>query len=154
MKNFINTVKKNWISAMVVLIVTTSITQCNKVVDYFDEGVSLKKQKDYDNKLDSALAIRFKDPVFMTKYVVNSPFFIDQRRKERASIVDDVKHQDSTKLKMSAYVSSGAGMDKKAMMDSMIVLMNMMKKGRPVRNEQCIYNSKKYGRGLNQLRTI
>lgn len=142
---FLNQLKKNWFAAMAVLIVTTSISQCDKAVAYLDEGADLKAQLEYDNKLDTALVQRFKDYKFMTN-LMNSPFMIDWKRHEREKMVDDIKHKDSTKLKMSAYVSSAAGMDKKAMMDSLVVVMNLMKKGRLISNDQCIRNSKEYCR--------
>lgn len=149
--NYLNTLKGKIIGAIIASIVVCLVGWKDEIIANFDKGQVLLEQQEYDTKLDSALVQRFSDYKFMDKFM-SSPYMLDWRSNERDKLTDEIKHEDATKLKMSAYVSEGAGMDKKAMMDTMIVMMNERKQGKKfVTNSECIKNSKKYGRGQHAM---
>jgi hypothetical protein len=152
--NYLNTLKGKIIGAIIASIVVCLVGWKDEIIANFDKGQALLEQQEYDTKLDSALVKRFSDYKFMDKFM-SSPYMLDWRSNEREKLTDEIKHEDATKLKMSAYVSEGAGMDKKAMMDTFVVIMNERKQGKKfVTNSECIKNSKKYGRGQHAMQGI
>jgi len=145
--DFLNSLKGKIVGAVVALIVFSLVSKWDNVVKTFDEGVEAQEVSAFNSRLDTALSFRFKDPIFMTKYVINSPFFIDWRRNERDLIITNMKQRDSSQINMSAYLSSITGMNKISMMDTIGVMIKLHNKGRAINNNQCIRNSKEYGRG-------
>ena len=149
--DFLNSLPGKIVGAIVGAILVALVGWKDEIVAEFNEGQALLDQQEYDNKLDTALTERFSNYEFMNK-LMSSPYMMDWRMAEREKLTDEIKHKDATNLKMSAYISDGTGMAKKAMMDTMIVMVNERKQGKKfVTNSECIKNSKKYGRGQHTM---
>ena len=101
-----------------------------------------------NNYIDNRIDKRAVSPEVITS-IMTSPFMIDQKRIERNKILNDALHKsDSSKVKLSSNLVLKTGMNKEAMADTLAsIIKNYCKNSGFVDNEQCIYNSKKYGRG-------
>ena len=145
---------KKWLVAAIILIATT---KGEAIYNQFNSGVAIQEEISFNHKVDSVASLsisnKLKSPQFMLG-LMNSPWMIDYKRKERDDMIKEALHKDSSKVKMSASLSLKTGMTKASVIDSMAVILNLMKRGRPVNNEKCIYNSKKYGRARNDMRSI
>ncbi len=151
--NYLNTFKGKVIGAIMASILMILIGWKDDIVAQFNEGQALLEQKEYDEKLDTALTKRFNDPVWMGK-MMNSKYMREWRANERHKLTEEIKHEDATKLKMSAYLSDETGMSKQAMMNTLVVIVNERKHGKKyVTNKQCIRNVKEYckGRGSHTM---
>jgi len=72
--------------------------------------------------------------------IMNSPWMIDYKRKERDDLIKKSLHKDSSKVKMSASLVLKTGMNKEAMEDT---IASMIK----------IHNSKSYTRSRRSVMT-
>jgi hypothetical protein len=98
---------------------------------------------EFNEKVEAVVSNQLKSAEFMTK-VMNSPFMIDYKKQQRAELIKEALHKDSSKVKMSSYLSLKTGMTKTSVMDSLVVLLHGMKRGRPINENECILITKKY----------
>ena len=145
---------KKWLVAAIILIATT---KGEAIYNQFNTGVQIQEEIVFNHKVDSLSAITLSEKLHSPEFMIDlmsSPWMIDYKRKERNDLIKSSLHRDSSKVKMSASLSLKTGMTKSSVIDSVAVLLNLMKRGRPVTNEQCIFNSKKYGRGRSKMNSI
>jgi len=105
-----------------------------------------------EDYVDDRVDERAVSPELITK-IMMSPFMIDQKRNEKNSILSDALHKsDSLKVKLSSSLVVKTGMNKNAMADT---LANMIKihclNKKYVTKEECILNSKEYGRSSRSM---
>lgn len=94
---------------------------------------------------------RVVSPVVMSK-AMNSPFMLDYKMDQKREWADIELHKSESHLKFSGTLVSKTGMNKEAMSDTLasMIKSHCLNKGF-ITNDQCIYNSKKYGRGQIKL---
>jgi len=153
--SFLNTLWGKITGAIIFSIVVCLVGWKDEVIAQFSEGQALLEQKQYNDKFDSRLYQQFNNLVFMDS-LKRTKLYKAMSAQEREKLVKEIQHDDATKLKMSAYISDGTGMAKKAMMDTMIVMVtkhnkDVNNKKKFVTNSECIFNSKKYGRGQHAM---
>jgi len=83
---------------------------------------------------------------------MNSPYMIDFQREQKRKWEDENLNKESGKIKFSTSLVSKTGMNRKAMEDTLSVMIKIHCKNKDyVTRDECIFNSKRYGRGVNNL---
>jgi hypothetical protein len=100
-----------------------------------------------ENFIDERIKTQIISPEVLGK-AMNSPFMLDYKRDQKKEWSDTELHKDQSKLKFSGTLVSKTGMNKEAMSDTLASMINEHCKNKSfVTNDECIRNSKKYGRG-------
>jgi len=148
--DFLNSLKGKIIGAVCGVLCVFLIAKWDYVVKTFNYGKETKADIEFNNKLDSALTLKIQSKDFMSK-VMTSPFMIDYKRDQHNEFINESLRKDSSKVKMSAYLSLKTGMTNEAVMDSLVSLLNRMKKGRFINNDRCLQNISNNSRGIHRL---
>ncbi len=95
---------------------------------------------------------RVVSPVVMSK-AMNSSFMLDYKMDQKREWADSELHKDENKLKFSGTLVSKTGMNKDAMSDTLASMIKLhCEEKKYVTNDECVLNSKKYGRGQMKLK--
>jgi len=140
-------IQENLVASIATLVAGVILTAFLTVGDWTKKGKELEDNKILDSRI---MSVMLSDSA-QTKFVAQDKIknFV---HKVRLEAFEDARHQDSLKVKMSAYLSTETGMTKEALMDTLAVILNERKVGKKfITNNQCIKNSKQYGRGRSVL---
>jgi len=94
-----------------------------------------KFKKEYDERVkmvdvaDSVINYKTTGPgapLFLGK-MFNSPYMLEHKEKEKKQWTEESFHKDSAKAKMSTYLVMGTGMNRKAMEDTLVSMINWYK---------------------------
>lgn len=81
-----------------------------------------------------------------------SPYFLDYQKNQKREWTEQELHKTDNRVKFSSSLVSKTGMNKEAMGDTLAAMIKRNNLGTPyVTSEQCVFNSKKYGRARNQM---
>ena len=135
MTNIIDAVKDNIKGVIVTTLAGLVIAAGVTVFEWTQYGARAEANRALDARVMSVILSDSTQIKFLQQPKVKE--FV---HKIRLEAYEDAVHQDSLKVKMSVYLSSSTGMTKEALMDSLAVLLNGIKQGRPITNIQCINN--------------
>jgi len=143
LKQFKDDLIDGWFKWLVAAIILFFTTQGEKIYDKFNTGIKIQEEIAFKNQVDSLAGVKLmkmsKSNEFMMG-IMNSPWMIDYKRKERDDLIKKSLHKDSSKVKMSASLVLKTGMNKEAMEDT---IASMIK----------IHNSKSYTRSRRSVMT-
>jgi hypothetical protein len=107
-----------------------------------------------ENFIDERIEVKIVSPEIMKK-AMNSPFMLDYKMDQKIEWADSELHKDENKLKLSGTLVLKTGMNKDAMADTLASMIKLhCEEKKYVTNDECILNSKKYGRSQIKLTGI
>lgn len=141
LKQFKDDLIDGWLKWLIAAIILFFTTQGEKIYNKFDTGIKIQEEIAFEHKVDSLAGVKLmkmsKSNEFMMG-IMNSPWMIDYKRKERDDLIERSLHKDSSKVKMSASLVLKTGMNKEAMEDTIASMIN-------------IHNSKNYTRSRHNI---
>jgi hypothetical protein len=141
LKQFKDDLIDGWLKWLIAAIILFFTTQGEKIYNKFDTGIKIQEEIAFEHKVDSLAGVKLmkmsKSNEFMMG-IMNSPWMIDYKRKERDDLIKRSLHKDSTKVKMSASLVLKTGMNKEAMEDTIASMIN-------------IHNSRNYSRNRHNV---
>jgi hypothetical protein len=103
--------------------------------------------EDYVNK---RIDIRITSPETLEK-ALKSPYMLDYQINQKNAWRDSELHKENSKIKFSAALVHKTGMNKEALIDSLAGIIKSNPTKSYITSEECIFNSKKYGRARNSI---
>lgn len=104
--------------------------------------------EDYvDARIEAGVEAKMDDPVIVQKLLSN-PLIVTYTERVEDEAIENIIKQDSNKVGMRTIIGQGTGIRDGFVTDTLIVMINERKSKNYVSNAQCIFNSKKYGRGI------
>lgn len=138
--------KKNVKTYILILFMSALVWFGDTIKGFLFTGVDVE----FNEKVDSSVAKSMMSDVLISRFL-EQPKVKEFVHKVRVQAIEDAMQKDSIKVKMSAYLSNETGMTIPSVMDSMVVLLNQMKKGRPINETECMLIIKKNVRDRHQL---
>ena len=104
-----------------------------------------------EDYVDSRIDTRVSSPETLQK-AMKSPFMMDYQINQKKRWEEENLNKESSRMKLSSKLISKTGMNKDAMSDTLANMIRIhCQNNKYVTNDECIFNSKKYGRGVSHL---